>query len=267
MSSVAVGDLFGPIIGRAARGTERQRVWGGSKLVADVPPKPVVYSAAAKLLHKFEAVLDVLFQRKVPGTHGGEITHLAEKVYRVLALYCRDRNTDEISPSHSYIARKARSCTSAVARAIAYLKRLGFIAWERRCVRDRDGRLTQETNLYELRPPEKWLHKPRPNAPAPHPTTIGVPEPVLAPLDAAGDAIDRGDREEAIAHFETATHANLSRDARALARAQASALRTAAQAAADPVRRAAMEAMDAERAERVARETAEWLMGRRPTKT
>ena len=205
MSSVTVGDLFNSISDHAARIGAGAPVWGGSRLVEDVSPKPVSTKHAAWLMRQFERARALLFRVRQRGSHGGKITRFMEAVYRALLFYCRDQRTGEVEPSYSYIADRMGASMSAVCSAVAALQTFGMVNWQRRCApRDALGRLRQETNLYEFPPPDKWLYKPRPDAPAPHPATIGVPEPVLAPLEAAAEAAAAGDTRATIAHLETA---------------------------------------------------------------
>lgn len=268
MTSVAIGDLLNGIEQRASIGRPHNRVWGGSRLHADVVRKSMRWDQARELWYTFRRMVGYHFDRRKPGSHGGVLTPFEESVYRYLLLDGpRDPDTDRADPALSVIARAVRSSVTAVHNALTHLKELGIITWERCCTRDGAGRLCQEENQYEFRPQDKWLHKPPPKAPHPHRSTIGAPEPVPDPLDAAGDAISEGDRWAAITALENSRYANLTRDQVRLRLAQASALRSAATAAADPTRAAAMEALDAQTEASRQRVMAAWLARKSKPKT
>src|SRR4051794_9735093 len=124
-----------------------------------------------------------------PGQHGGIIGRVALDVLYVLSFDFQNFRTGRLDPSHEAIAERAGCCPRSVRTALAHLRDLGLLCWQRRCEEDRDaeGRfcLRQHTNAYALLPPGQW-HRYCDNAPPPpSPDTLGCPEPVPDPIEAA----------------------------------------------------------------------------------
>jgi hypothetical protein len=200
MTSIAFSDLFhfgqtGVSIGRKS-----VPVWGGSRFVCDAIPKTKPYDIVVGWFRRFRRVAAILFDARDRGSHGGRITRFHEDVLEALIFRCRNPRTGVIDPAVSTIARMARASCSAVYAALAELRELGVIDWENRCDRDKaTGQLFQVTNLYELRPPDQWLHQPPPEAPAPE---IGAPEHVPDAWEAADQAAASGDHGAVVAALE-----------------------------------------------------------------
>src|SRR3954452_15316134 len=89
-----------------------------------------------------------------PGRHGGIIGRTALAVLYALALDFQNFRTGRLDPSLDAIAEKASCCRRAVVDALARLRDLGLLTWQRRCQEDRDAeghfRLRQCTNAYGL---------------------------------------------------------------------------------------------------------------------
>lgn len=140
------------------------------------------------------------------GKHGGFLGHVAREVYRVLLFDFLNYRTGRCDPSVAGIAKRSGYCARAVHSALNLLRRLRLITWVRRCEEsyDEDGqfRLRQRTNAYGLLPPTQWQGYEEDAPPLPSPDTLGTPEPVPDPIDAAVAEIVQGTRESVLAALE-----------------------------------------------------------------
>jgi hypothetical protein len=159
-------------------------IWRGSK---KTPTKwvPIQKADAAKWLRMAEEWprLDEL-----PGRG-----HLALLVLNKLLFKFLNWKTGRLDPSYEGIARACRRSRSAVAEALKQLRRLGLLAWCRRCheITGKDGRfsLAQETNAYFVLPPSHWTgFQPKQQEEPPAPETWGATPPLPAGLEAAAQA-------------------------------------------------------------------------------
>src|SRR3954468_17394373 len=122
---------------------------------------------AAKLWHKARQ-----WDRETrrPGRHGGVIGRTALATLYVLLFDFLNYRIGRLDPSLDAIAAKAGCCRRAVVDALARLRDLGLLTWQRRCEEHRDAegrfRLRQRTNAYGLLPPSQWrgLSRQRPSA-------------------------------------------------------------------------------------------------------
>src|SRR3954453_10575727 len=149
--------------------------------------------AAAKLRPKAR-----LWDRdpRQPGRHGGVIGRTALGTLYVLLFDFLNHRTGRLDPGLDAIAHKAGCLRRAVGDALARLRDLGLLAWQRRCeeARDAEGRfrLRQRTNAYGLLPPSQWHGYRNEELPAPDPATLGAPERVPDPIEAAVAEIIQG---------------------------------------------------------------------------
>src|SRR4051812_46707960 len=178
-------------------------VWCGS-VAGPVRFAPMSRKAAARLWH---AARRWDRETRQPGRHGGAIGRTALAVFYALALDFQNFRTGRLDPSLDAIAYKAGCCRRSVGRALARLRDLGMVSWQRRCREDRDEqgrfRLRQETNAYAMLPPSQWVGF-RDNAPPPpSPDTLGAPERVLDPIEAAAAEIAHSNRKASLAALET----------------------------------------------------------------
>src|SRR4051812_4677012 len=159
--------------------------------------------AAARLWHKARA-----WDRETrqPGRHGGVIGRVALDVLYVLTFDFQNFRTGRLDPSLDMIAAKASCCRRAVVDALARLRDLGLLAWRRRCEETRDSqgrfRLRQRTNAYGLLPPSQWKGYRDNDPPPPDLATLGAPERVPDPIEAAVAEITSGQRKAAVAALE-----------------------------------------------------------------
>src|SRR3954452_15433220 len=141
-----------------------------------------------------------------PGRHGGVIGRVALDVYYALALDFQNFRTGRLDPSLDAIARKAGCCRRTVVDALARLRDLGLLSWQRRCREDKDElgrfRLRQETNAYAVLPPSQWRGYRDTDPPPPSPDTLGAPERVPDPIEAAVAEITQGQRKASLAALE-----------------------------------------------------------------
>ena len=118
-----------------------------------------------------------------------------------------NHKTGRLDPSLDAIAVKAGCCRRAVVDALARLRDLGLIVWQRRCEETRDAegrfRLRQRTNAYGLLPPSQWRGYCDNDPPPPDPATLGIPERVPDAIEAAVAEITQGQRMAAVAALET----------------------------------------------------------------
>src|SRR6185312_12668832 len=131
-------------------------VWRGS-VAGPVRFAAMSRKAAAKLWHKARR-----WDRdtRQPGRHGGVIGRTALGTLYALLFDFLNHKTGRLDPSLDAIAHKAGCCRRAVVDALARLRDLGLLHWQRRCEETRDAegrfRLRQRTNAYGLLPPSQW---------------------------------------------------------------------------------------------------------------
>src|SRR3954464_10883545 len=173
-------------------------VWRGS-IAGPVRFAAMSRKQAAQLWHKARG-----WDRETrqPGRHGGVIGRTALSVFYVLAFDFQNFRTGRLDPALDAIAEKASCCRRAVVDALARLRDLGLLTWQRRCeeTRDPEGRfrLRQKTNAYGLLPPTQWLGYRDNDPPPPDPATLGAPERMPDPIEAAVVEITSGQRSAAI---------------------------------------------------------------------
>ena len=175
----------------------------------DSTAKPVKFAPmsrkqAAKLWHKAR-----VWDRKThqPGRHGGVIGRAALGVLNVLLFDFLNYQTGRLDPSLETIAKKAGMARRTVVTALARLRGLGLLNWQRRCEEDRDEagrfRLRQQTNAYALLSTSQWIGYRDNDPPLPTPDTLGAPEPIPDPIEAAVAELAHGQRKAALAILET----------------------------------------------------------------
>src|SRR4051812_38672970 len=159
--------------------------------------------AAARLWHKARRWDRETHQ---PGRHGGIIGRVALDVFYVLAFDFLNYASGRLDPSLDRIAEKACCCRRAVVDALARLRDLGLLTWQRRCEETRDAegrfRLRQKTNAYGLLPATQWRGYRDNEPPPPDPATLGAPDRVLDPIEAAVAEITHGQRMASLAALE-----------------------------------------------------------------
>jgi hypothetical protein len=177
-------------------------VWRGS-VAGPVRFAPVSRKQAARLWH---AARRWDRETRHPGRHGGIIGRTALAALYALLFDFLNHQTGRLDPSLDAIAHKAGYCRRAVVDALARLRDLGLIAWRRRCEETRDAegrfRLRQKTNAYGLLPPSQWIGYRDNDPPPPDPATLGAPERVPDPIEAAVAEITGGQRKAAMAALE-----------------------------------------------------------------
>jgi hypothetical protein len=140
------------------------------------------------------------------GRHGGIIGRTALAALYSLLFDFQNFRTGRLDPSLDAIAAKAGCCRRAVVDALARLRGLGLIAWQRRCEETRDAegrfRLRQRTNAYAVLPPAQWIGYRVDEPPPPDPATLGAPMPIPDPIEAAVMELTSGHRMAAVAALE-----------------------------------------------------------------
>ena len=158
---------------------------------------------AAKLWHKARR-----WDRDThrPGRHGGTIGRTALAVLYTLSFDFLNCRTGRLDPSLDAIAAKAGCCRRSVVDALAKLRDLGLLAWQRRCEEGRDEagrlRLRQRTNAYGLLPATQWKGYREEEPPPPDPAVLGTPDPVPDAIEAAVAEIMQGQHKAAVAALE-----------------------------------------------------------------
>ncbi len=141
-----------------------------------------------------------------PRRHGGIIGRTALVTLYALLFDFLNHRTGRLDPSLDAIAAKAGCCRRAVVDALARLRDLGLLVWRRRCeeTRDTEGRfrLRQRTNAYGLLSPAQWIGYRVDEPPPPDPATLGAPERVPDPIEAAVAELTQGARMAALATLE-----------------------------------------------------------------
>src|SRR4051812_8564055 len=159
--------------------------------------------AAARLWHKARRWDRETHQ---PGRHGGIIGRVALDVFYVLAFDFLNYASGRLDPSLDRIAERACCCRRSVVDALAHLRDLGLLAWQRRCEETRDAegrfRLRQKTNAYGLRPVTQWRGYRDKELLPPDPATLGAPERVPDPIEAVAAEITSGQRKASLAALE-----------------------------------------------------------------
>jgi hypothetical protein len=194
-------------------------VWRNS-VAGPVRFMPVSRKAAARLWH---AARRWNRETRQPGRHGGIIGRTALAALYALLFDFLNHRTGRLDPSLEAIAAKAGCCRRAVVDALARLRDLGLLAWQRRCEETRDAegrfRLRQRTNAYGLLPPSQWIGYRNDRPPPPDPATLGAPNPVPDPIEAAVAEIMQGQRKAALAVLEADSSDRLAIALAALGRA------------------------------------------------
>jgi Helix-turn-helix domain len=161
-------------------------VWRGS-VAGPVRFAAMSRKQAAKLWH---AARRWDRETRQPGRHGGVIGRTALTTLYALLFDFLNHRTGRLDPSLDAIAAKAGCCRRAVVDALARLRDLGLLAWQRRCEETRDAegrfRLRQRTNAYGLLPPSQWLGYRDNDPPPPSPDMLGAPERVPDPIRGRG---------------------------------------------------------------------------------
>lgn len=146
-------------------------------------------------------------QTHTKGKHGGMIGRTALAVLYALLFDFLDFKTGELDPSYQTIADKAGVCRRTVATALARLRDLGVLHWQRRSRPESEKgggyRQVQITNAYAVLSPANWkgFYEPPP-PPPPHPSTWGATPP-LDPLAEAAGELRHGQPAAALAILET----------------------------------------------------------------
>jgi hypothetical protein len=194
-------------------------VWRGS-VAGPVRFAPVSRKTAARLWH---AARRWDRDTRQPGRHGGCIGRTALATLYTLLFDFLNHRTGRLDPSLDTIAAKAGCCRRAVVDALARLRDLGLLAWQRRCEETRDAegrfRLRQRTNAYGLLPPSQWIGYRDNDPPPPDPATLGAPERVPDPIEAAVTEIMQGQHRAALATLEADPRDRLAMALAALGRA------------------------------------------------
>src|SRR3954454_8293289 len=177
-------------------------VWRGS-VAGPVRFAALSRKQAARLWHKARR-----WDRdtRQPGRHGGIIGRTALTTLYALLFDFLNHRTGRLDPSLDAIAAKAGCCRRAVVDALARLRDLGLLHWQRRCEETRDAegrfRVPQRTNAYGLLPPSQWRGYRDTDPPPPDPATLGAPESIPDPIEAAVAEITNGQRKAAMAALE-----------------------------------------------------------------
>ncbi len=175
------------------------KVWSGST-TKEARFVPMPRKAAALIYRK---AVKWNGSGKLTGRHGGLIGSHVLLVLHTLIFDFLNHTTGRLDPSYKAIQRKTRLCHQTVAKALARLKELGILNWQKRCVPDHNERggfiLRQISNAYAILPPTQWLgfkdlDEPKP----PHPSTWGACPPLPALIDQACADLRDGDSARAI---------------------------------------------------------------------
>jgi Helix-turn-helix domain len=177
-------------------------VWRGS-VAGPVRFAALSRKQAAQLWHKARRWDSETHQ---PGRHGGIIGRTALAVLYTITFDFLNHRTGRCDPSLDAIARKAGMARRTVVNALRRLRDLGLLVWQRRCEETRDAegrfRLRQRTNTYALLPLSNWQGYHDDEPPPPDPATLGAPEPVPDPIEAAVAELTHGHSRAALAALE-----------------------------------------------------------------
>ena len=144
--------------------------------------------------------------------------HVSMRCVRLLNF-----RTGRLDPSHDAIAARPAAARAQCVNALARLRDLGMLSWQRRCRRgQRRGRplpAQQETNAYVVAPPANGAATATTTPPPPTPRTLGVPERVPDPIEAAVAELTHGQHKASLAALEADPGDALARTLAAFGRA------------------------------------------------
>lgn len=175
------------------------KVWSGST-TKEVRFVPMPRRVAARIYRK---AVRWNASSKIAGRHGGVIGSHVLLVLHVMVFDFLTYATGSLDPAYKAIEKMTRLSHETVAKALARLKELGILNWERRAVPDvgENGGfiLRQITNAYAILPPTQWrgytdFETPEP----PHPTTWGATPPLPSLIEQATSDIRDGDSARSI---------------------------------------------------------------------
>lgn len=140
---------------------------------------------------------------KLAGRHGGLIGSHVLLVLHTLIFDFLNHTTGRLDPSYKAIQRKTRLCHQTIAKALARLKELGILNWQRRCMPDHSGRrgfiMRQISNAYAILPPTQWRgYKDHDEPEPPHPSTWGAIPPLPTLIEQACVDLQDGDSARSI---------------------------------------------------------------------
>jgi hypothetical protein len=164
-------------------------VWTGSTTDNVKWPK-VIKEAVIRWYHKAR---EWNAAKNIAGRYGGDLGSSCLRVLESLIFDFQNYRTGRLDPSYEAIAAKTGLGRSTVAEALARLRQLGLIHWQRRCAHHTNsetGRfeLKQITNAYALLPPSQWHgYEAAPEAPPPDPGTWGDHPPLPDQITQAVD--------------------------------------------------------------------------------
>ena len=181
------------------------KVWSGSttnevRFVPMAKEPAMARKAAARLYRK---AVKWNGSGKLAGRHGGLVgSHVLLVLYTLIFDFL-NHATGRLDPSYKAIQRKTRLCRQTVATALARLKELGILNWQRRSVPDHDERggfiLRQISNAYAILPPTQWRGYTDLDAPEPpHPGTWGACPPLPSLIEQACADIQDGDSARSV---------------------------------------------------------------------
>lgn len=132
--------------------------------------------------------------------HGGIIGRTGLAVLYSLLYDFLNWRTGRLDPTIETIARKCAMSPRAVCDALAKLKALGLINWQRRCETavSTAGRfiLRQRSNAYAILNPRSWRAFLKQHAPPPLPYEIGAVPPLPDTMEQATALLITGNRAE-----------------------------------------------------------------------
>jgi biotin operon repressor len=168
-------------------------VWSGST-TGDIKWPKVVKEAVIAWYHKARSWNA---KKEAAGRYGGTLGSSCMRVLECLAFDFQNYRNGRLDPSYEGIAAKTGLSRSTVATALARLKQLGIIYWQRRSdhhwLADGIFQLRQITNAYMLLPPSQWrgVELP-PEPPPPDPGTWGDHPPLPSVMEQALDERQQG---------------------------------------------------------------------------
>jgi biotin operon repressor len=168
-------------------------VWSDST-TAEIKWPKVVKTAVLAWYHKARSWNA---KKEAAGRYGGTLGSSCMRVLECLAFDFQNYRNGRLDPSYEGIAAKTGLSRSTVATALARLKQLGIIYWQRRSdhhwLADGIFQLRQITNAYMLLPPSQWrgVELP-PEPPPPDPGTWGDHPPLPSVMEQALDERQQG---------------------------------------------------------------------------
>lgn len=188
-----------PHLNASYAGAPAQEIWPVHRgsVLGTVKFTPISRKDAAQLWHRARQWDRETREKR---RHGGLIGRTALTVLYCLIYDFLNWKTGRLEPTIETISQKCGVSPRAVSTALAKLKALGLINWQRRCETAFTDAgafvLRQRSNAYALLNPKSWRGFLARHAPPPLPSEIGAVPPLPDTVSQAWTLLREGDRAD-----------------------------------------------------------------------